>query len=781
MKSETLAFGKRLPRIEARDKASGRAQYADDMVLPRMLYGAIAQSPHAHARILGYDTAGARQVPGVKAVITGDDYDWHRGGGHVKDETLLAKGKVRYAGEPVAAVAATTRQAAEAAARLIEVSYQVLQPVLGIDEALAEGAPIVHEEFDSYFKRAQDLEVSGNECWSCSIEEGDVDGAWEDCAAVVEETFDTQAQHHLYMEPSAALADVDSNGKVTIWGPSQGVHYVQHRTADLLGLAFTKVRVITPTVGGGFGGRAGPHVQPIAAALALAAGRPVKVTLSRVTDFETCRSRHPARIEMKLGARADGTLVALSADFIFDGGAFTDESAAVTSFAVMMARGPYRIANLRIAGRAVYTNKLRAGSFRGFGNPQASFARESLLDELAAKLSIDPFDLRLKNALEAGDKWAGGQAVPACGFKQCLQEVRAACSADTKAGAPPGPGKRRGLGISGFAHISSFLASGATVQLREDGTLSLNTGAVDMGQGSNTILAQICAEALKVPIEHIDVATTDTDSSPYNYKSVGSRTTYTTGRAVKAAAEVVAGEILAHGAAMLGCDAKEATLLPGALVGVEAAKRGSPLFNKTVSFEEVAARTHYGVGGPIIGSHTFVFDGPPFDREGSRMKGIAFGNMGAYIFGAQAVELEVDEVTGQVEVLRAWTASDVGRAVNPTNVEGQIQGGFVQGMGYALFEEMVWEDGRLINPSLMDYKIAGALDAPAEITAIIVEDPEPSGPFGAKGVGEPAMVGVAPAVANAIADAADIRLRRLPMTPERVLEKLVGRELRERV
>ncbi len=773
MTNDPLAFGKRLPRIEGRDKATGHAAYADDMVLPRMLLGAIAQSIHAHARIVSYDTTEASKVPGVKAIVTGDDYDWHRGGGHIKDETLLAKGKVRYFGEPVAAVAATTQAAAEAAARLIVVEYESLKPVLDIDQARAADAPMVHEEFGDYFKRADDLEVSGNECWACSIEEGDVDAAWDDCSAIAEATFETQAQHHLYLEPSSALADIDRSGKVTIWAPSQGVHYIQHRVADVLGLSFAKIRVVSPTVGGGFGGRAGPHVQAIAAALALSAGRPVKVTLSRVADFETCRSRHPARIKMKIGALADGTLVAQTADIVLDGGAFADESPAVTSFAVMMARGPYRIPNLRLAGRTLYTNKLRAGSFRGFGNPQSAFARESLLDELAAKLGIDPLELRLKNALEAGEKWAGGQTVPACGFKDCLLEVKAALAADTKTAATITPGKRRGVGVSGFAHISSFLASGATVQLREDGTLSLNTGAVDIGQGSNTILAQICAEALKVPLDHISVAAADTDSSPYNYKSVGSRTTYTTGRAVKAAADQVAGEILAHAAAMLGCEPEQAELLPGGAVGVSAAEEGSPLFNKSVSFEDVAARSHYGVGGPIVGTNTFVYDGPAFDREGSRMKGIAFGNMGAYIFGAQAVEVEVDEVTGQVEVLRAWAASDVGRAVNPTNVEGQIQGGLVQGMGYALFEEMVWEDGRLINPSMMDYKAPGALDAPAEIKAIIVEAPEPSGPFGAKGVGEPAMVGVAPAVANAIASAAGIRLRRLPMIPERVLGAMI--------
>ncbi|MEQ8699222.1 MAG: molybdopterin cofactor-binding domain-containing protein, partial [Bauldia litoralis] len=331
-------FGQSVPKPDARDKAVGKAQYAADMSLPRMLFGALAQSPYPHARILGYDTEAARAVPGVKAVITGDDYDWHRGGGHVKDETLLAKGKVRYIGEPVAAVAATTQEAAEEAARLIEVEYEELTPVLSIDEALADNAPILHEEFDSYAKRAEDLEVSGNECWACSIDEGDVDSGWAECDAIVEGTYETQAQHHLYLEPAAALAEADANGKVTVWGPSQGVHYVQHRTADVLGLPLTKVRAISPTVGGGFGGRAGPHVQPVAAALALATGRPVKIVLSRAADFETCRSRHPTRAWMKIGAKKDGTLVAMEADFLLDGGAFCDESAAVSSFAVMMSR-----------------------------------------------------------------------------------------------------------------------------------------------------------------------------------------------------------------------------------------------------------------------------------------------------------------------------------------------------------------------------------------------------------------------------------------------------------
>ncbi len=766
MSGETGAVGARLPRIDAREKATGSARYSDDLTLPGMLFSAILGSPYAHARILSYDTSDALAVPGVVAVITGDDYDWHRGGGHIEDETLFAKGKVRYVGEPVAAVAAHDRKTAERAARLVAVEYDELPAVLSLDDAMAGDAPLIHEDFATYHKKMP-MACTGNECWTASVAEGDVDGAWDACEVIVEGTFETQAQHHVYLEPSTALADVDMNGKVTMWSPSQGVHYSQHRTAQVLGLPMSKVRAVTPSVGGGFGGRAGPNVQPIAAALALAAARPVKVALSRTADFETMRSRHPSRIRLKLGAKRDGTLIALDGEMLFDGGAYADETPAITSFGLMMGRGPYRIPNVSLHGRGFYTNKLRAGSFRGFGNPQSAFARECLLDDLAAELGMEPMALRLKNAMKPGETWLGGQPVASCGVIECLEKVRDRMAADRAADMTrPAPGKRRGIGVSAFAHISSFLASGAMIQLIEDGTLAVNTGAIDMGQGADTILTQICAEALQVPMDAISYAVADTDTSPYNYKSVGSRTTYTTGRAVLAAANEVRDKIIEHAAEMLECAAVDLELLPGGRVAV----KGVP--ERSVPFAAVAGRSLYRTGGPITATHTFVFDGPPFDPARARLDGIAFGNMGAYIFGAQAVEVEVDEVTGAVAVTGAWVAADVGRAINPAAVEGQLQGGFVQGMGYALIEEMVWDDGRLANPSLMDYKIPGVLETPDDIVALIVEDPEPTGPFGAKGVGEPALVGVAPAVRNAIANATGARLGKLPMTSERVFDAL---------
>ena len=766
MSGEIGIVGARVPRLDARQKAAGKARYSDDLTLPGMLFGAITGSPYAHARIVSYDTSEALAVPGVVAVITGADYDWHRGGGHIEDETLFAKGKVRYVGEPVAAVAAIDRATAERAARLVDIEYEELTAVLSIDDAMAADAPLIHEEFADYHKKMP-VPCSGNECWTASVTEGDVDAAWGDCAVIVEGTFETQAQHHVYMEPSTALADVDMNGKVTMWSPSQGVHYSQHRTAQVLGLPMSKVRAVTPTVGGGFGGRAGPNVQPIAAALALASGRPVKVALSRTTDFEIMRSRHPSRIRLRLGAKLDGTLVALEGEMLFDGGGYADETPAITSFGLMMGRGPYRIPHVSLQGRGFYTNKLRAGSFRGFGNPQSAFARESLLDDLAAKLEMDPLELRLRNAMKPGERWLGGQPVASCGVIECLEKVRARMTADRAADTTePAPGKLRGIGVSAFAHISSFLASGAMVQLVEDGTITVNTGAMDMGQGADTILTQICAEALQVPMDAISYAVADTDTSPYNYKSVGSRTTYTTGRAVLAASYEVRDKIIEHAAEILECAPVDLELLPGGRVAVV----GVP--ERAVPFAAIAGRSLYRTGGPITGTHTFLFDGPPFDPARARLENIAFGNMGAYIFGAQAVEVEVDVATGAVDVIGAWIAGDVGRAINPAAVEGQLQGGFVQGMGYALTEEMVWDEGRLANPTLMDYKIPGVLDTPHDIVAMIVEDPEPTGPFGAKGVGEPALVGVAPAVRNAIADATGARLGKLPMTPERVFGAL---------
>ena len=763
--SEPMAVGISVPRSDSEEKARGEATYVDDMYLPGMLYGAVATSPYPHARIVSYDLTQALAVPGVKAILTGDDYELsRRSGAFIKDEMILAKGVVRFVGEAVAAVAATSLKAAREAARLVDVGYEELPPVLSIDDAVADGAPIIHEDFGDYFSLVP-LQAHGNRLWHAAIDEGDVDAAWDDCDVIVESTYETQAQHHAYMEPTGSLAKPERDGRITLWSACQSVHLTQQRVAEWVGLPMAKVRSIAPKIGGGFGGKGSPGTQPLAAALALKTGKPVKFVLSLTEDFEMLRSRHPARIRMKTGAKADGTLVAREHIALLDCGAYADDSPAVVSVCCLFGRGPYNIPNYRGVADGYYTNKLRAGAFRGFGGPQATFASESQLDELAARLDMHPVELRLKNALRKGEKFAGGQTIQASAFDECLTRVRhEAEAAGAGSGAPPG--KRRGVGYTGIAHVSGLLGTAARLELRTDGSAALSTGVVDIGQGSDIALKQICAEALQLPLDRVSFANPDSDTAPFNWKTAASRVTYMAGRAIVEASEEVKAKLLEEAAEMLEAPAVDLEIRPGGFVGL----KGVP--ERMLPFAAIAGHSTAMSGGPITGSHSLTFDGERMDPKHATIHGFIFPNIGAYTFGAQACEVEVDEVSGHVKVLRVWSAHDVGRAINPAQIEGQIEGGFVQGMGYALFEELVWDSGRVANPSLMDYKLPGVLDSPPEIHPIILEDPEPSGPFGAKGVGEPPLVGAAAVIANAIADAIGGRVRSLPMTPERVLDAM---------
>jgi len=467
---------------------------------------------------------------------------------------------------------------------------------------------------------------------------------------------------------------------------------------------------------------------------------------------------------MRTGAAADGTIVARDVRITLDGGAYADESPAVLAFALLMSRGPYRIANVRAHGKVVYTNKLRAGSFRGFGNPQATFAGESQIDELATKLGMDPCELRLRNAMRPGDTAFGGQPVRSCALRDALERVLAAQRAAPAL--PPRDGCRRGVGFAAMSHISGLMGTAASVQLRADGSIALATGCVDIGQGADTAMVQMCAELLGVTLDRVSYAQQDSDVSPYNWKTAGSRSTYMTGRAVAAATIEMRQKMLDQAARMMECAASDLELRPGGTIGLV----GVP---KTVSFKDVALHSLFRTGGPIAATHGFVFDGPGFDPKRASIHRLAFANLGIYTFGAHCVEVDVDTATGKVDVRRAWCAHDVGRAINRVACEGQIQGGFVQGMGYALTEAMHWnEEGWLTTTTLADYKIPGVLDVPAEIHPIVIEDPEPSHPLGAKGIGEPSLVGAAPAIANAIRNATGARVRTLPMTPERVLDTL---------
>ena len=766
MRDPDTAARRSPPRLDAADKATGRARYADDIRLPGMLHAAIHTSQQAHARIVACRTDAARALPGVHAIVTGADIAGTRWGGIVKDETMLARDKVRYVGEPIAAVAAIDAATAIRAAAAIEVDYEPLRCVLSPDAALARDAPLVHEGFAAYVKTV-DGGGHGNIVFETDVAEGDVDHAFAQCDAIVEGTFETQAQHHVYLETNGCVADVDASGRITLYASCQSVHHAQQRVAEELGEPMARIRVIATRVGGAFGGKHASNLHSIAAWLARAARRPVKLVLSRMQDFEVQRSRHPARIWMKTGARRDGTILARDVHMTLDGGAYADESPAVLAFALLMSRGPYRIPNVRAHGAVVYTNKLRAGSFRGFGNPQATFAGESQIDDLAASLGIDSCELRLRNAMRAGDTAFGGQPVASCIVGDALMRVRDA----QRAASPLSPreGTQRGIGFAVMSHISGLMGTSATVQLRTDGSIALATGCVDIGQGADTVMVQMCAELLGVPIERVSYAQQDSDVSPYNWKTAGSRSTYMTGRAVSVATIEMRQRMIDQAAQMMECAAADLELVPGGAVGLV----GIP---KRVSFKDIALHSLFRSGGPIAATHGFVFDGPGFDPKRASIHRLAFANLGVYTFGAHCVEVDVDTATGAVAVRRAWCAHDVGHAINPVSCEGQIQGGFVQGMGYALTEALHWnDDGWLTTTTLADYKIPGALDVPPDIHAIVLEDPEPSHPLGAKGIGEPSLVGAAPAIANAIRAATGVRLTTLPMTPERVLDALETR------
>ncbi|MBI5446111.1 MAG: xanthine dehydrogenase family protein molybdopterin-binding subunit [Deltaproteobacteria bacterium] len=749
-------IGKNVPKVDAMEKALGRAVYINDMTLPGMLYGKVLRSSFAHARILHVDATRALELPGVRAVLTGEDLPGGRMGPFIKDEPVLAVGKVRYIGEPVAAVAAIDPDVAEEALGLIEVEYEELPAVFDPADALAPGAPLIHEELEKYLAIFPAIRY-GNVCSQTTMVQGDVDAGFRQADVVVEETFRTQMHHHTYIEPSGAIAKLEPNGRFTVWTATQGVFLTQARISEALKIPMTKLRVVAPRVGGGFGGKIEPHVQPLCVALAQKTLKPVKMVFTREEELSCGRPRHPTTVTCKLGVKRDGTIVAKELHGIFDSGAYADDGPGVAGFGTLMGRGPYRVPHFKLEARCVYTNKVKTGAFRGFGNPQTTFASESVMDMAARELGMDPLEFRLKNALGPGDRSVGGQVLQSVGIQECLAKA-----ADAIGWSQPREGKLRGRGIASVNHVSGLLTVSAVVSMNEDGTISLKVGTMDIGQGADTTLTQICAEELGVGMEDVCIVSGDTDAAPYTWATTASRLTYTAGNAVRRAAADAKRQILELAASTL-----EASPGDLKLAGGRVSVKGSE--SKGLSLFELGAISCWVKGGAIVGRSSFMVEEPVMDRSG--FEGFPFGTMTAYIFAGQTAEVEVDVETGEVKVLRGAAAHDVGRAINPQNVEGQIEGGYAQGLGFALVEETVFDQGRVVNPTLVDYKIPSSMEVPP-ITPIIVEAADETGPFEAKGVGEPVLAGVAPAVANAIFDAVGVRITELPITPERVREAL---------
>lgn len=754
---ELTLVGKRAPRIDGVGKATGQARYGADMALPHMLHGKILRSPHPHARVLNINASKAERLPGVKAVITARDFPDVRLGFSIKDQPVLARDRVRYIGEPVAAVAATGVEAAEEALGLIQVEYEELPPIFDPLAAMEPQATLIHPDLEGYVATFEAIR-QGNVCSHTKIRRGDVQRGFQEADLVFEGTFQTQKVHQGYIEPHAVVAALDASGRVTVWSTSQAPFLVRLDLSEALQIPLSHIRVIASTLGGAFGGKL-TLLEPVCVALAARAGRPVKVEMSRLEEFLATNPRHPCQIELRTAVKRDGTLVALQARSVYDTGAYAGMGPLATGRCAFV-QGPYNIPNVQIDGYCVYTNKSSCGSCRAPGAPPSAFAIETQMDEIARELGMDAAELRLRNALQDGDLSPTGQVLHNVGLRQTIQEVVDRVGWDKPfSQGQTAPQKRRGRGMACCQWASGAFASSASLKLNEDGSVVLSTGAVDVGSGNGTVLAQIAGEGLGIPLEDIVVVSADTDTTPYDAFTGSSRVTHNMGDAVKMAAANLRQQVLALAAEQL-----EAKLEDLEIANRQVWVRGSP--ERSIPIAALSMVSHFVQGGPLLATGSSLHEHPHFDPKVT-VEGHPHPAMPTPTYGTQYAEVEVDAETGDLRVLRYVAAHDVGCAINPQGVEGQIEGGVVQGMGYALSEEILSEKGRVLNPILGDYRLPTSLDCP-NVEPLILEVKADQGPYGAKGVGEPPTIAVAPAIANAVYDAIGVRIRELPISPERI-------------
>jgi len=746
--------GHSLPRMDAPGKVTGTAVYASDFALPGMLHGKLLRSREPHARLVRIDAARARALPGVRAVLTAADVPDVRYGGALKDETVLARDRVRYVGQPVAAVAATTREAAEAALAAIEVVYEPLPAVLDLEAALAPGAPLIHEAWATY-AAIPILHREGNVCHRARIVVGDVERGFAEADRIFEHRFRTAMVHQGYTEPRAAVASWDSSGQVTVWSNTQLPFEIQNTLAEILELAPSKIRVIVPGIGGGFGGKLRIGVEHVAALLARRTGRPVRVLTTSEEELTAAYPRQGTRVELRTGVTRAGRITAKEGRIWFDTGAFAGSGPGVASVATLVLAGPYKIPNLLLEGYAVYTNKTNCGSFRAPSGPQANFAVESQMDMIADALGLDPLEFRLQNIVREGDEGPTGQVLAGVGLEECLRRAAAAIGWDDRR---PAPGRGKGLACGWWTTTGG--SSGVYVKINPDGTVALNTGAAEIGTAALTGAAQVLAEELGVDLADISVVSADTFATPFDFGAQGSRTAFAVGNACRAAVADLRRQLVGLAAAQLGVPADALELRDKAVVGA----------GTRVTLAELA-RLSQASGGGLIAHGTFI--APPTAYDAKRVEAHVYPAFHSPSFHAHAVDLSVDRETGEITLHRYVVAQDVGFAVNPAAIEGQIEGGVAQGLGQALSEELVYAEGRVLNPNLTDYKMPTALDLP-RIESILVQHPSAVGPYGAKGVGEPPNIEPPAAVANAVAAAVGVRVTTLPITAEKVALALSG-------
>ncbi len=730
-------LGSRPSRQDAADKVTGQARYGADFFLPNMLVGKVLRSPYAHARIIRIDTSSALTLPGVEAVVTADDFPELPAGG-IGDlaRDNLAQGKVLYHGHGVAAVAARSLTIAEAALALIEVEYEVLTPVMSIDEALAEGAPLLHDDLTpAGSDPAEDVKPS-NICVKAELIVGNVEQGFAEADCIVEGSFTTPTVHQGYIEPASCVARYDGDGQSMIWTCTQGHFSVRDSTARILGLNSSQIRVIPAEVGGAFGGKLAIYLEAIALLLSRKSGKPVKMTMTRQETFQVGGPGAATQTRIKIGATKDGKITAMQAFLAYEAGAF---SGSPLGGGVRSMFTAYDVENVCIEGIGVVVNKPKVRAYRGPGVPQAVFGSESLMNELAAQLGIDPIEFRLQNAIKEGVTAINGRAFHEIGLVACLQAARESPHYQSTLAANQGRGVAVGFWGGGGNNSS------ASISMNFDGSAAVATGSVDLS-GTRTSLAMMAAETLGLPMERVSTSVADTESIGFTASSAGSRTIIATGMAVVQAAENVI-ETMKQRAAS------------GWNVTVEQVAWESGVARNTVTNEEMTVqeicRTSPQTGGPITGQSSL---------NAAPGRGPTFA--------VHICDVKVDAETGQTNLVRYTTVQDVGTAIHPSLVEGQMQGGAVQGIGWALNEEYVYDrDGVLENPTFLDYRIPLASDLPM-IETIIVEVPNRSHPFGVRGAGEVPIIPPLAAVGSAVTDAIDAPIRSLPCSPVNVLQAI---------
>lgn len=761
-------IGEDVKKVDGVEKVTGYAKFADDLKMPGMLYAKIKKSPYAHARILSIDTSKAEALKGVKAVITGKDVP-HRVGLYLEDKTFLAVSKVRFIGEAVAAVAAETQEIADEAVELIDVQYEELPAVFNAMDAIKEGAPLLHEGLKDYkigsiFFPEPGTNISNH----YKIRKGDVEKGFAEADLIIENQFYVPHIQHAPIENHSVIALSEPTGKITVWSACQSPYAVRKALSVAFNVPLNKIRVISYYVGGGFGCKAGTTLEGIAIPLAKKLqGRPVKLSFTREEDMVCTFIRQGCHAKIKTGVKKDGRIVAEENTFYWEGGAYTEYGVNITRAGGYASTGPYDIPNVKADSYCVYTNQPVGGPYRGFGMSEIHFAIEQNLDMIAIKMGIDPVEFRKLNALKEGGHTVTNQELHNVGLLECIEKA----SKEIKWGEISKSSfshKARGKGFACMYKAPSMpnnVASSAVIKLNEDATANLLISAIDMGQGAYTVLAQIAAEILTIPVSSISVVAGDTDCTPYEWQTVASRITYCCGNAVLKAAEDAKGQLIKLGSIGLGLPEEDVELKDGYVRSKIYNERRIHISNLALG---LTMPDGSGVHGPIIGRGAFI---PPNVRDTDKETGQGDKPVAFWSIGCQGVEIEVDKETGRIEVLKVAAAYDVGKAINPQLARAQIEGGIVQGIGSALFEQLVMKEGKVLNPSFVDYKIPAVSDVP-EMTVDLVEVTEVTGPYGARGVGEAAMVPTAPAIANALYNALGIRVNTLPLTPEKVLKAI---------